>query len=186
MKATCTVSSTRFLDSGETLLDHVKKGCATLGLKTQDAEAQVNDRKLKALVITHGGTTLVALQFPGFIQLVCPIDIEGGDAALLAKQPEEIQNRLFAILKREMLQGRCGFALHFDEAKKPPHLTRITIEQKIIMGSTNPSSVQRLADGIQELVVVAFRSGQVLGEAFRNVRDMAKGTTSDFHEMMYK
>lgn len=44
--------------------------------------------------------------------------------------------------------------------------------------------MQRLADGIQELVVVAARRKEALGEAFTEIR-AAQTTESTFYEGMY-
>ncbi len=84
-----------------------------------------------------------------------------------------------------MAEGRSGFLLQLDETKKPPEVRRISLEQKIVIQNERPETVQRVADGIQELVVTAIRCQLVLGQAFQDVRTAAQTSASTYHAGMY-
>lgn len=170
------------------VLQRVRRASEILGHKVQeDVAKDAKGNALKVLVIHHGTHRIVAFDAKKYAVLMYPMDIAPEDAALLAKQPEETQTRLLTILKREMLEGRSGFGLIFDEKKKPPELRQIRVEQRVLVEDGRPETVQRFADAIQEIVVVAVRCQIVLGQAFSEVRAVEKFQTSasDYHEGMY-
>ncbi|HLQ41963.1 MAG TPA: hypothetical protein VK189_03820 [Thermoplasmata archaeon] len=168
------------------MFENLKRIAKKLELKPERAEAEdEKGKKIPILALHHGTHNLFAIEQAGYTLIVYPMDVDPKDAALLAKEPPEIQQTLFAILKREMAEGRSGFLLQLDETKKPPEVRRISLEQKIVIQNERPETVQRVADGIQELVVTAIRCQLVLGQAFQDVRTAAQTSASTYHAGMY-
>ncbi len=116
-------------------------------------------------VIHHGGHEVAAVDQGAYVTLAYVLNIDEDDAAALAEKDENTQQLLFSILSREMLEGRSGYIFRFTE-DEPPRLQAVGAEQKLIVDDETPETTQRLADGIQELVVVGIRCQQVLGQAF--------------------
>ncbi len=98
----------------------------------------------------------------------------------LAEKDENTQQLLLGILRREMLEGRSGFVFRFTE-DEPPKLKTVGVEQKLIVEDETPETTQRLADGIQELVVVGIRCQQVLGQAF----SASRASSTPTHDVMF-
>ncbi len=165
-------------------MERVKTAAERLGNKVEKAKAKEDDgTEEDVLIIHHGKHPLLVLDREEYVVLLVVFDISPKDAELLAKQPEYVQRQLFTILKLEMMEGRSGYVLDFTE-DKPPKLRQIRISQKVIVRDLKPETMQRLADGIQELVVVGARSREVLGRAFTDVR-ASQTTESTYYEGMY-
>lgn len=109
------------------------------------------------------------------------IDLRPEDTELLAKQHMETQGRLLAILKREMMEGRTGYVLGTDD--KGLHGVRLS--QKLIVSSTDINSIQRLNDAIQEIVVVACRCTEVLGQTFGSLKSCNADYNKTYSSIMY-
>ena len=169
------------------MFERLSKIARKLDLKPEPGEA-VDDkgRKIPILVLTHGTHKIIAIEHPAYTYLVYSLDVLPADAALLAQQPPEIQQTLFSIVKREMAEGRSGYFIQFDESKDPPELQQIRIEQKLVIRDEQPWTVQRVADGVQELVVAGIRCILVLGQAFADVKTAAQTSARVFHPGMYR
>lgn len=132
-------------------------------------ESEVTDdkgQKFPSLTFTHGTHTLIAMERPNYVTIIYPMNIKPEDADLVAKQPEETQELLFSILKREMAEGRSGYSLSLEG--EPKKIRQIRIEQRI--------------------VVAAIRCQLVLGQAFRDLRSVmsSAGSASTPHPFMYR
>jgi hypothetical protein len=117
------------------------------------------------------------------------MDIRSEDTVLLEKEPDEIVNQLFSILKREMLEGRTAYGLATTEPQNPKKwkaVKQIRVSQKLIVQGTDSYTLQRVCDAIQEVVVVAVRCQLVLGEALRTVGTVAKISAATYHPDMYR
>ncbi len=166
------------------MLEEIHRTAVLLGNRVDKREARDPDENpIDILVIHHGTHSLIAIDSGTYVTLTYQIDIPEKDAQLLSETHEDIQRRLVAILKREMLEGRSGYRFEWSE-DDPPLLRRIRIDQKLLIVKNDPQSAQRLADGIQELVVVGIRSIEVLGQAFSDVR-FAASTSSAPADYMY-
>ncbi len=167
------------------MFEQVKRIARTLGIEVIEQKAEdEKGRPVDVLVIHHSPYNLYGLQRGGIFEMALPLDIDPKDAALLARQPADIQERLLAILRREMMEGRTGFEIRFDETKKPPELRRIAVVQRLVVVDDSPTSIQRFADGIQEMTVVAVRAADVMGRAFGDMRT-AQTAPDTYHAGMY-
>ncbi len=168
------------------VFEHLKRIAKRLDLKPQVAEG-VDDKgnKVPLLILEHGTHKLLAIESEGYTLVFYSLEVKREDGALLAREPPEIQQTLFSIVKRELAEGRSGYRLVFDETRKPPELREIRVEQKIILRDEQPATIQRVADGVQELVVVAIRCILVLGQAFQDVRAAAQTSATAYHAGMY-
>lgn len=166
-------------------MERVEKIARALSIKTERGSV-TNDKgeKIEVVILHHGNHRLLAWMENEHCLLTYPMELAQGDSKLLAEQPMEIQQRLFTIIRREMLEGRSGYMMNFDDSK-PPRLVQIRVEQKLVLDPEGIPSKQRLLDAVQELVVTAMRSQIVLGQAFSDVRDSNSSSDSDFHEGMY-
>jgi hypothetical protein len=168
------------------MLDHLRRIAKKMDLKVEDGEAQdEKGTKIPVLIIQHGEFKLVAIDHKSYTVITIPIDIPQEDAEILAKEPPEIQQSLFSIVKREMSEGRSGYFMFFDETKEPPRLKGIRIEQRVIVPDEQPQTIQRVTDGIQEIVTVTMRVMLVLGQAFQDVKAAAQTSASTYHPGMY-
>lgn len=166
-----------------TLLERVKEAAVLLGNKVEEGEAvDEQGNKLGVVAIYHGVHRVVVLDKKDYALFDYIMDFESEDASLLARQPQETQDRLFQILKLEMLRNRCGFYLKFDEKTDPKELKRIGVQQKVMVKDLEPHTLQRIADAVQELVVVAVRCQLLLGQV---LREKPTDTGSSPHEVMY-
>ena len=150
-------------------------------MKAEKSVAHENGKKVDCVVLRHGPYPVVAFDRGSFVQLAVIIEIPEKDSELLAKQPTDITDRLFTVLKAAMLQGRTGFNWKVDGKK----LKQIMIEQRIIVAPDRQESIQRLLDGIQELVVIGVRVSMILGEAFSGPRDTGKTSAPPPPDGMY-
>ncbi len=168
------------------LFNILKEIAGKLELATEELKAQDKDGKeIVLLLIKHGPHGVLAFQKKGFTELAYIMDLPPEDSKRLAELPPEAQQELLAIMKREMMEGRSGFEMAFDETKMPPQLRRISIVQRVIIEDRRPETVQRVADGIQELVVVGSRCNAVLGQVFQNIRTTGETTAKTYHPGMY-
>jgi len=162
----------------------------TLGYKVSKGSAQDDKgRAIPLLTFKHGVHQLVAFEEDNGVQIAYPMDIRPEDTALLEKQPDEIMGQLFSILKREVLEGRTAYVMATTETENPKKwkaLKQIRVSQKVIVADTEPHTLQRVADGIQEIVVVAVRCQLVMGEALRSVATATKISTTTYHDAMYR
>jgi len=168
------------------MFEHLRRIAKKLDVEVQPGTAEnAKGEKFEITLLKHGAHVIAALERKQYTTLLYPIDFSPQESDLLASQPEEIQTRLIGILRREMLEGRSGFNMLFDETKKPPRLRRITIEQKLVIQDEGPETTQRVADAIQELVVVGMRCGDALGLAYQDLRSARQGSADTYHAGMY-
>jgi len=88
-----------------------------------------------------------------------------------------------------MLEGRTAYLLVTSEPNNPRNwksLRQIRLSQKRIVRGTDAYTVQRVADAIQEIVIVAVRCQLVLGEALRSVATGARISQTTYHPDMYR
>ena len=167
------------------MLEQLRRAASALDVPVEDAEGEVEPGKTaKVLVLKHGKHNLTGIDKKRYVFLLYPMDIGSEDGALLARQPPDLLERLYLIVKPEMAEGRTAYALIFGE-KEPKVLQQIRVEQKIVVADNRPETVQRLADGIQEVVVAAVRCQLVLGQALRDVRASTAQTTDTYYKGMY-
>lgn len=165
------------------MLEDAKKLAQKLKLDAKDFSG-IQDQSGKvvpALEIKQGRYTLYAIELNSSIKLMLQIDIDPKDAALLGKQPPEIQRDLIAILRREMLEGRTGYELNTPDGK----LLGIRLSQNLIISDEN-SSAQRLLDAIQEIIVVTCRCLEVLGQSFGSMRQFEEICKRTYNDGMYR
>ncbi len=167
------------------MLGKVKTAAERLGSQVEEGKVtQADGKEEDILILEPERTPVVVLDRGEYVILLVVLDIPPEDGERLAKQPEDLQRRLFTILKMEMMEGRSGYVLDFTE-DEPKRLRQIRISQKVIVRDQRPETLQRLADGLQELVVVAARSREVLSQAFTDVR-ATQTTETTFHQGMYR
>lgn len=164
-------------------LDFVTRMAKRLGNEVDTGAATEKDKEIPARLIRHGSHQIIALDRKDFVVLVFAMDIPEEDSKALAALHEDVQRRLFAVLRREMLEGRSGFSIRVSD-DDPPRLQQIRIEQKLVVEEADGPTTQRLADGLQELVVVGQRCIEVLGQAFSDIRE-AQSTSTSPHDYMY-
>jgi len=167
------------------LFEPVKRLARKLNLPTSEITAKdAKGSDVQLLQIAHKPYNLLVFDRGGYYELSFVWDIDEKDAALLAQQSKEIQERLFLVLRREILEGRTGFEFRYDQTKTPPWLLRIVMVQRIVIRDESPTTLQRFADGIQEVVVVGVRCQDVLMRAFGDIRGGEKAPDT-YHVGMY-
>jgi len=83
------------------LLDDFRRVLESIGYRADRSEAQdETGRKIPLLGFKHGVHQLYAFDDKGGVQVVYPMDIAPEDTTLLEKEPDEVVNELFSILKR--------------------------------------------------------------------------------------
>ncbi len=150
------------------MLGEVTKAAKRLDVPTQIASMQEASGAPPepVLLLRHGTHTLLCRDRVTHVLLFYPINVTEKDGQKIAALAEEELSDLFQIIRREMLSGRTGFSISFDETKDTKVLQQVRLEQRIIVDDADPTSVQRLSDGIQELVVTAQRVVEILNQAF--------------------
>lgn len=153
-------------------LDKLADTCKQLGIKVEPGKLELVGGKTEAiLALQHGKHTLIAMaRSPITAVLAYVIQLEDADVEVLAKQSPQLIGRLAAVLKREMLEGRSGYAFVPHPVHVAAPFGQIRIEQQIIVGE-GALEKQRLLDGMQELVVCAIRCIEVLGHAFSAIHE---------------
>lgn len=143
-----------------------------LGWSVNEGKAISSDGKERPfLLTTHGGehqVILVPTEDGKHADVLIEILLHEDDVALLGKQSQQVKRQLMAILRREMLEGRSGYAFVPHPTDKLLFLG-IRISQSILLDDST-QGLQRLMDAKQEVVVVAMRCVLVLGHVFDSVK----------------
>jgi hypothetical protein len=167
------------------LLERLREILEAIGYQVEEGSAQDDKgRTIEILGLAHGPHRVIGLDQGKIVELIYPMDVRAEQAALLAKWPDELLDRLLALLKREMLEGRSGYTIAFGP-ENPKALRQIRVSQRLILHDANPQTLQRVADAIQEIVVVSVRCQLILGEAIRSAETAARTADSTFHPGMY-
>lgn len=165
------------------ILQRVKEAANLLGNKVEEGEtADSTGKKMEYLAVYHGKHRVIVLNGKTHVLFDYVMDISPEDSQLLAKQPQETLDTLMQILVREMLVGRSGFYINFSQEEDSKLLRRIGVQQKIMVEDEEPRTIQRIADAIQELVVIAMRCQTILGKA---LQEKPPQISSSPHEQMY-
>lgn len=174
-------SSTKSRGSGDLLIEGVWSIAQKLAIKAEKGVAKEDGRRIDFVLLHHGPHPVFAFDRGTYVQLAVIMDLDPKDSNLLAKQPKGIRDRLFTLLKVAMLQGRTGYNMALDGEK----LKRIILEQRVVVAPNRQESIQRLLDGMQELVVLGVRCRMILGEAFSSVRETSTTSASPPPDGMY-
>lgn len=145
-------------------LKHLRDIAEQNGIPVAEGEAEAeNGSKTAILLLKHGNHALVAIPNGRHFVFQYRMDIPPDAQAMLGKMPAAKYQELMLILRREILVGRSGYVTEVVPKTKPPILSHLRIEQRIIIEDTTPPTTQRVLDGIQELVTLGVRARQLLG-----------------------
>lgn len=165
-------------------LERLRTIATKLDMAVRDYPLQDDQgRQVPSLLLKHGSHDLLAIDNGEYVLIMYPIKLKPEHTAALARQSAEIRSRLFAILRREMMEGRSGYRLEYEDPPANTRLLGISVEQKVVIADTDPVTMQRVADGVQELVLIGIRGGSVLAKTF--AVQAAAAPSSDYHPNMY-
>ncbi len=184
MKATATRHWREFLVCGDFMIEEIKKASQILGMNAEDLNGIVDSqgKPYPAVKIMVGDIAVLVVELGSHFEVAVQFDIPDADSKLLEEQHPDTKNRLLTILKREMQEGRTGYAINTDQ--KGIHAIKLV--QKVLVSASDPTSIQRFQDAIQEVVVVACRCGAVLGQAFGDIKTNAETYNRTYDPIMYR
>lgn len=164
-------------------LERLTRAARALGFGAEAATGTSDGDPQPAVVVQHGGHRLVAMDEGGHLLLTYVLEIPDEDAARLANLNSEDMGALLAVLRRELLGGRTGMEVFLQDEDDPTTFDAVHFHQMLMLPDLEPDRVQRLADGVQELIGLAVRGTDLLSAVLQAV----DGTTptSDHHEGMY-
>lgn len=151
------------LDPGDlpAALQRVRTWCARLQMPVKAVELQVTDGTSEpALEVGHGEHFLWALDRDGWVELVYPFYLPEEDVGRFEDLDEDELEAVLTSLEMLLLEGRSAYELHFDADGA---FTGFSLSQALVPDPDDPGIVQRLADGVQELVVLGMRGAIFLG-----------------------
>lgn len=164
-------------------LDRVRAWAETLDVRVETTElAGADGASLTALQIYHGELFVWAIDRGGYVDLVFPYYVPEDDAARLAAMADGALDELLFDLRLVLLEGRCGYAFRRDGEDR---FAGFDLTQRFVPAPQEELALQRLADGIQELVTVGLRGAEVLGVSLQRDAEEGAGPTSRPHPGMY-
>lgn len=164
-------------------LDRVRTWAQALDARVETAELTAADgASLTALQIHHGELFVWAIDRGGYVDLVFPYYVPEDDAARLAAMADGALGELLFDLRMVLLEGRCGYAFRRDGEDR---FAGFDLTQRFMPAPQEELALQRLADGIQELVTVGLRGAEVLGVSLQDEEARRAGPESQPHPGMY-
>ncbi len=140
-----------------------EKYCKKLGRKYQYVEAESNNETITLLAVSHGSRPVFVRQEKDSIIIFIQIDIPDEMKTIFQKLNPELGEKILISLKHELLsQERTGFSLLPQGINKLSELEGFTVQQQIVISEKDPSSINRFADAIQEVVTVTVRALLIL------------------------
>ena len=157
-----------------------EKGARAMGNQTRLVEIAKGGRDRGGLlVVMHGDQPALVREQMECISVFILMDIPDELVVEIAKLPSEYQKRLEVNLRGALLShGRTAFALWPIRLRSIGELRRISIEQTLRISEEDPSSFNRYADAIQEVVTTTARVSKVLAPLFASGGDSG-GTSAD-------
>lgn len=140
-----------------------EKFCKKLGRKYEYKEAIVGNETKILLFVYHGGNPIFVSQEKDSIIIFIRINIPDEVKKISQKLEEELTERILFNLKRELSSHeRTGFSLIPININKLSELEGFVVQQQIVISEKDPSSINRFADAIQEVVTVTARALLIL------------------------
>lgn len=164
-------------------LERVRSWAKDLDSPAETTElAGPDEGSVPGLRIHHGNLFLWAVDRGRYVDLVFPYYLPEDDAARLATMEAGALNQLLFELRMVLLGGRGGFAFRTDAEAR---FVGFDITQRFVPADLEDIALQRLADGIQELVTSGLRGAEVLGVSLHREKAQRAQPTSRPHPGMY-
>lgn len=148
-------------DSVPDPLEPIQDWCEDLDREAEITDLELADgSKATALEIEHGDHFVWAIPRGETVDLVYPFYLTDDEVARFEDLDPEELDQLLDGLEMVLLVGRSAYDLIFD---KHDRFVGFTMTQTFVPDPGDPHARQRLADGIQELIVSGLRGGRFLG-----------------------
>jgi hypothetical protein len=165
----------------------MRQACESLGYPvTETTVTDEHGKVIPALDIEYAKNHFLAFDSGHSIVLLVQIKAEKEQAkAIIDNHSPEDVKKLFIILRRELMMGRCGYAIVFDKTDESSLLKHITIDQKLIVKDLQSSTIQRVQDAFQEILLVTIRCLTILSASMQTTTTTDTATSSSPPDGMY-
>ena len=170
------------------MLERLAVALSTLGIESRPVSFPDDAGKVTPAVqfdvVRH---TFLAIQRPGQILLVLAYRIPEADVSAIAALDEQARDRLYLAVSRVLLHGRTGHAFKFRQPEDRRYPAGINLQQSLVVNQIDQSLLQRILDGLQEMVIAAASCRLVLGQEVSDARHWSSGppTGSSAQSGMY-
>lgn len=122
-----------------------------------------NGGEIVVLTVMHGDKQVFVHEWNECISVFALMDLPEELTTRMRAMSSQLQRRLEVGLQRELVSlGRTAFTFRPLPLESIVHLQRISVSQLIRISSGDPSSFNRFADAIQEVVTSIARAASIL------------------------
>lgn len=151
---------------GIDLLDRVYELAESIDEDVSRETVDTPDGEQDYLLIQHGNYALNVEDKGDYVIIYYPATLNEEETERFHEKLTDKQiNIILDALRETLLKGRSAFQFHHDDENQ---FFGFTVEQKFIPHERDGIARQRLADAIQELVVLGMGGSEVLGAVFQD------------------
>ena len=147
-------------------------------LVTAEIMPDGHGREFPALLIRRGDWAVLATDQGSFVAMALRLALAAEDVKAIAALSANDRQSVIHLIEDLSCQGRTASMLEIESPRES--LRAIVLEQRVFEPDGSAAMNQRIADGLQEVIITAIRVYAALARALISVqRNLAKGPSSD-------